>query len=262
MKIMKKIVLFLFVLIFATSCDMTEKVYLDEKGEVKYALSFDMNTMGSMMGQSEKNKDNFPMDTIMTLDQLENSDSKFAESFGKGMSEEEELKELMKDYKFHLKFTEEESFMSMFLDKKSIKDFNKEMKVFDKKFQNLLERKRQENEVLPDSLKSKNDFDLPFYSSLHFDYNGKTFKREGELKKTTKDDTKDDSGESGFDELESMISKMMTYKLEYHFPRPVKTISDTTVLMSWDRKTIYLEKPIQFVLDNPTAYNFEATLED
>lgn len=251
--IMKNLILLFVGLFLLTSCEITERVYIDENGEVSYATNIDLTQLMQMMPADNLSND-LPMDTIFTADGLSKADHDLTQGLGDSLEDEEE-KELMKDFKFHVKLDKTEGFMTVFLEKKSLKDFNSYMKEFDKNLTQLNRKRAEENKKLPDSLQ-KSDIDVPIYSTPQFTYDGKTFKRKGKFRDSMKKSEKDvESDIEGLEGLENLI----LYKLEYHFPKPIKSVSDKTIKLSADRKTIYLDKPMKTVMENPEAYDFEVT---
>ena len=53
-----------------------------------------------------------------------------------------------------------------------------------------------------------------------------------------------------------------TYKLNYHFPKPIKSVSNETAMFSADRKTVTIEYGFMDYIANPEALNLEVVLED
>ena len=53
-----------------------------------------------------------------------------------------------------------------------------------------------------------------------------------------------------------------TYKLNYHFPRAVKSVSNEKAMFSADRKTVTIEFPFMTYALDPEALNLEIVLED
>lgn len=245
---MKTIYTLLFALIFITSCEMTEKVHLNEDGSLKYAVELDMAAISQMMAMDpESREQDFPLDTVMTIKDFAKRDfmgSKKKKNQNK--EREENFEKVFKDFKVHVKMDENDGFFSFFTQKKSIADFNKSMLEMKKNIREI----RQQNE---DSEAEENMM-AEFLGNVQLNFDGKNFKRSGEVNLHRVNNEEAEK----MDELAGMLS----YQLEYHFPRPVKSISDTTVLMSWDRKTIYLKKPMTLLMNNPAAYNFSVELED
>jgi hypothetical protein len=53
-----------------------------------------------------------------------------------------------------------------------------------------------------------------------------------------------------------------TYKLNYHFPKPVKSVSNESALFSADRKMVTVSYSFMDYLLDPEALNLEVVLED
>ena len=58
-----------------------------------------------------------------------------------------------------------------------------------------------------------------------------------------------------------MIYESSKYVIKYHFPKPVKKVSNKTALFSEDRKTITIEYSFNEYMDNPDKLNFEVEFE-
>jgi len=243
---MKNLLLFLG-LLFISSCEITERVYIEENGDVSYATHVDLSQLMKMMPQEQKSED-LPIDTIYTVDELAKTDSELKQSMGKGLEDEEE-RELMKDFSFHVKLDETTGFMNMFLEKKSLKEFNGFMNTFAKKLTQINQKRQEENKSLPDSLQ-KPDIEIPIFSMPKLSYNGKTFERKGEFRELPKESTSQTMDAQGLDDL-------IQFNLEYHFPKRVKSVSDENAKLSADGKTVYLSKPMKLVMKDPNAYDFE-----
>ena len=60
----------------------------------------------------------------------------------------------------------------------------------------------------------------------------------------------------------AMMFGSSRYKLNYHFPRPIKSVSNNQALFSDDRKSFALEFDFMETLKNPELLNVEVVLED
>lgn len=249
---MKKLVLFLFGLAFFTSCEMTEKVYIYEDESVKYAYDMDLTQISPLlaMDKDEKLTEKFPIDTIMTVKGFFESDIMGDKK--KEVAQTENLEKVFKDFQIHFKMNEENGFFSFFTKQKNVNQLNNVLVDMQKNMEEV-EKENKEDESEPfDKLFTK------MFQSPSFSYDGKRFTRSGKVDISYMKEMEEDEKTMG---LMAMFG-VMNYKTEYHFPRPVKSISDTSVLMSWDRKTIYLQKPLSELMKNQEAYNFSLELED
>lgn len=244
---MKKLLLLLFATIFISSCSIKEEVYINNDKSINYGFNIGMDNLKGFLLSRNQDSLKLPIDTIMTLKEFSESDL-LGKSRKKVDSDEKEMLEVFKDFKVHFKLSESNGTFRFFTKQKNINKLNK---VMDNLSQKLTEKAQKED----------TDKDSEFFSEIistpRFSFKGNTFTR-----KENRDLTKlKEELENDKNDLLGMTS-MLKYQLEYHFPRPVKNISDTTVLMSWDRKTIYMEKSINDLFNDKNTLNFEVELED
>src|SRR5690554_6041779 len=120
---MKNLLLFGLGILLLTSCEFTEKVIIDENGDVSFSSHIDLTSLLTL--SQESHHEELPLDTIFTYNQLRNSDTDILPEQFKSADKEKE--ELMKDFMIHLKMDENEGFMSIFLKKQKMSDFNSHM---------------------------------------------------------------------------------------------------------------------------------------
>lgn len=237
---MKKLLLLGLGILLLTSCEFTEKVYIDENGDVSFSSHIDLT---SLLTLSQENlHEELPIDTIFTYDQMLNSDTDILPEQFKSVDKEEE--EMMKDFMIHLKMDENTGFMSIFLKNQKMSDFNSHMQYLSESVDRINAERALKSS---DSTASHPDIELPILSLPKLTYDGKSFSRKGKIEKFNQIQNEE------IDELSSLIK----FNVEYHFPKPVQWVSDESIKMSADRKTIYLEKPMRSIMDNPNAYDFE-----
>ena len=253
---MKKFVfLSIFSALFA-SCNMTEKVYINEDNSVKYAYDMDLSQVSPMLamgGNTEELQDKFPLDTVMTV-------KDFFESDLLGENNKDDLKDkaifdIFKGFNVHLKLNHENGLFSFITEQKNMSDLNSVLKNMGSKIKKY-EAKQSKDEA-------GQEFDKAFtqmFQTPTLSFDGKTFTRSGKVDLSYIDEIQNE--EQGMGMMAMSMFGAVRYKSEYHFPRPVKSVSDSTILTSWDRKTIYIEKPISELLNNNQAYNFTVELED
>ncbi|MDO5655080.1 MAG: hypothetical protein Q4G27_02955 [Flavobacteriaceae bacterium] len=248
---MKKIVLLLAFLLIFTSCEVTEKVYINPDNSAKYSFALNVSQIRMMALNPNHMDENFPTDTIMTIQEFAETDILGLENHQANSEEDKILEEVFDDFKVHVKITEKEGLISFFTEKKNISELNNTMSLFQQKLSASRKKKEQEESKDEELLFSE------LMGNLELNFDGKNFSRKGKMNFNSV------RKEGGFNEGDFRdLASIMSYTLEYHFPRPVKTISDTSVLMSWDRKTIYLRKPFLELISNPKAYDFTLELED
>ena len=242
---MKNLQLILLGLFLLTSCEITEKVYVDHQGNVSYSSNMDLTELMNMVPKDELKEIDYPVDSIFTVDGVAESNTEFSKGF-----ENDEERELLKEFLFHVKLDDNESFMKVILEKKNLNEFNSFMSNLTGKIDQINAKRMKQNETLPDSAQI-DLVDIPIFSMPKLSYNKKSFKRTGPIKSITES--------SKNEQMEGMegLKNMVKFKLEYHFDRPIKSVSDKSARLSPDAKTVYIEKPMSEAADNPEAFDFE-----
>lgn len=231
----------MFGLMLLSGCEITEKVYIDENANVSYSSFMDISNL-MMLSSEQEFMDDLPIDTTFTYSTLVQSDyGVFPEDFH--LDDEEEI-DLMKDFKVNLKMEKQSGFMSIYLEKQSMAEFNNFMQNINNQVKKINQERSLRN---MDSTQYSPPIELPILSNPLLTYDGKTFTRKGKIEKLSKHHNED---------LEE-IGNLIRFNLEYHFPKPIQWISDESIKMSADRKIIYVEKPLHEILENPNAYDFE-----
>lgn len=94
-------------------------------------------------------------------------------------------------------------------------------------------------------------------TSLDYNYDGKTFKRIAKIvDKEAYRKVVDSLGEM------TMMFASSTYKLNYHFPKRIKSVSNESAMFSDDRKSFSVEFGFMDYITDPEALNLEVVLED
>lgn len=243
--IMKQLSILLLGLFLLTSCEITEKVYIDQQGNVSYSSNMDLTQMMQMVPKDELKENDYPIDSIFTVDGIAKSNTDFSKGF-----EGDEEREIMKNFKIHVKLDDDVSFMNMILDKKNLNEFNSFMSNLSSNIETINAKRMKQNEALPDSAQI-DLVDIPIFSMPKLSYNKKSFKRTGPIKSIT-----ETSKSEQMEGMEGFVN-MIKFKLEYHFDRPIKSVSDKSARLSPDAKTVYIEKPMSEAADNPKAFDFE-----
>jgi hypothetical protein len=241
--------LYIFVAFFMlVSCKMTERMILSEDGLIEYETEIDVTEMiGFMYPQksidSLKLIGQFPIDTLISYAKLQDHH----ELKSKDLSEEElQLFKLMDKSYLHLEINEKLAKITMKTDKMPWKDFNAYWDRLDKGVQNLEKAKPGSTDKLKE---------IGFFNSMSVKYDGKTFQRINDPR--TQQTVLSDTALLGGAEM----MKMLTYKMEYRFPKPIKTISIDNASFSLDRKYMWIEVTAADMLENPEKYNFTIEFE-
>lgn len=245
-----------------TSCTITEKMILNEKGSGKFSYEIDGSQMMSMMGgamKSESNNDakkgkskKKDIDSTFTFKQLFASKK---DSIAKLSPEEQEKIKKMERFSVHMVMNEEKGIMnySMFTDFNSIAELQDVMSPVES-MKSLAPGGKDKMKAVDSGL-PEND------SSMKFFYDGKTFKKivakKESKKEEAKDTAQDDSEADKIKQSLQMIYGESNFKVVYQFPKAVKSVSIPNALFSEDRKTVTIEYPLKDYMENPDKLNFE-----
>jgi len=246
---MKNILLLIFCGILLMSCQITEKVYFSEDGSVKVERQIDVSEMMSqIISEKEidslRNKEHFPLDTIIPASELSNIRK---EDFDENRPGYEKLMKALDNAQLHIVLSENEFKITSIISGENTDDFNQ-------KSQGIVN-------ALEEYEKNKGeDESTGIYSSvgldyLQLEYDGKNFKRIGNVPLDEENDE-----ESEIKELKG-VSEFMNYKMEYHFPKPIKETSAENATFSKDGKTMYVDVNVQELFKTPEKYNFSVELE-
>lgn len=244
---MKKALFLLFSLITLTSCTFTEDIYINPDGSGKYAIDMDGSGLMAMIPKDslkvEKNIDSTfsfkkifeeKKDSIAKLSKEEQAKLKTLENFNMRMKMNYDTKQFL---------------FSMNTDFKSVSELQDVMTDMSA-IQKMGKKKSEGNPLASAGGFTDNN------SVLNYSYDGKKFVRKAVLNKKQVKKVKNDSVEAY-----KMIFESSKYVIKYHFPKPVKKVSNKTALFSEDRKTITIEYPFNEYMDNPDKLNFEVDFE-
>ena len=92
---------------------------------------------------------------------------------------------------------------------------------------------------------------------MQYEFDGNVFKRTAVVLDREAYEQLTDS----LSQLEMMFGSSK-YKLNYHFPKKIKSVSHEGALFSEDRKSVVIEYGFMEYLKNPEALNLEVILED
>lgn len=247
-----------------TSCTITEKMVLNEKGSGKFSYEIDGSQMMSMLGGAMKSESNNDSKDGKTNKKKKDIDSTFTfkqifdakkDSIAKLSPEEQEKIKKMERFSVHMVMNEEKGIMnySMFTDFNSIAELQDVMSPVES-MKSLAPGGKDKMKAVDSGL-PEND------SSMKFFYDGKTFKKivakKESKKEVAKDDAKDDSEAEKIKQSLEMIYGESNFKVVYQFPKAVKSVSIPNTLFSDDRKTVTIEYPLKDYMENPDKLNFE-----
>ncbi len=241
-----------FIVVFFTSCQFSENIYINEDGSGKMEFSFDASEIMHMAGNEvSKGTGEKDIDSTFTFKEIfeEKKDSIAT------LSPEEQAKlKALENFSVHMLMSEKD------------KKFNMEIFTDFKDARELQDMFTALNEVsnLQGKGNSKiNDPSNPFSamanggnSKLSYSFENNVFKRTVKvLDKEVQQKMKDSLGQA------AMMFASSKYKLNYHFPRKVKSVSNDKALFSSDGKTVTIEYGLMDYMTNPEVMNLEVVLE-
>ncbi|MFG6687991.1 hypothetical protein ACGK9U_15550 [Mariniflexile sp. HNIBRBA6329] len=240
----------LVVLSTFVSCQFSENIYINADGSGKMEFSFDgsqlMQMAGDKMGESQEKA----IDSTFSFKELF---STMKDSISKLSEEEQQKLKRLEPFNMHMVMDPKTSKMNfeMFTDFKNVNELQDMFKAM-KSFGDLKGKEKTGADNNPFS-----SFGGDGTTELDYKYDGKTFKRTAKiLDKEAYKQVTDSIGQM------AMMFGSSTYKLNYHFPKPIKSVSNETAMYSADRKTVTVEYDFMDYIANPEALNLEVVLED
>ena len=239
-------ILCLIVLSF-TSCQFSETIYINEDGSGKMEFGFNGSELMMMVGDNLSKENEEAIDSIMSFkDFLHEKRDSIAQL---PLADQEKLKAL-EPFSMHMVMNPETKEMKFDL----VTDFTKVNELQDM-FDAM--NKVQELDKKSDSMEN------PFAglnqenTELKYDFDGVTFTRNA----TVVDKELHNKSIEGLKETEMMFSNSK-YKLNYHFPKKIKSVSNENAMFSADHKSLTLEFGFMEYIKNPEALNITVILED
>lgn len=239
-----------------TSCQFSENIYINEDGSGKMEFSMDASEMMEMVsqmgdGESAKGMDKAMDSTIVFREFIEAN----KDSIATLTAEEQKKIKSLEDFTMHMSMDPEtkEMLFDLSLEFKNASELQDMFKAMNN-FSNL-----QGQGGSP-----TNSASSPFASmgndgstDVSYAFDGTTFKRSAKIIDKEAHQTAVDSlGQS------EMMFGASKYKINYHFPRAVKSFSKEGAMFSEDRKTVTFEVGFLDALKDPELLDFEIVLED
>lgn len=241
-----RLFLMFFVLISLVSCTVTENIYINDNGSGNFSVEMDGSALMAMM-PNDSLKTEKSIDSTFSFKQLmvEKKDS-----IAKLPKEQQELLKKLENFNMRMKMNAEKkqfvfSLNTDFKNVAELQDVMETMNAFSK-IQKGNKNTAEANPYIPTAGFGSNN------SVLSYAYNGKKFSRKATVNSTEMDEMENDSLQQY-----KMIFESSIYVLKYHFPKPVKKVSNTTALFSEDRKTITIQYPFSEYMANPDKLNIE-----
>ena len=240
-------------LVLMTSCQFSENIYMNADGTGTMELSMDASELMLMAGdEMKKESGDKPMDsTIVFKDFLEEKKDSIALL---SPEDQQKLKNL-ENFKMHMVMNPETKKMlfdmsTEFKNASELKDMFKAMNSFS----------NMQGEGGTNSKDTTNPFAViggEGSTEINYSYQSNVFKRSGKvIDKELHQQAMDSLGQM------AMMLSGSNYKLNYHFPKPVKSVSNEKALLSQDRKMVTLEVGLMESIRNPELLDIEVILED
>ncbi|MFK7078689.1 hypothetical protein V3470_09510 [Flavobacterium oreochromis] len=242
---MKYFVSLLLMFFLLTSCVFTETIEITKEGSGKYTFAMDGSSLMTMIP-----KDSLALgkeiDSVLTFKQLLEEKK---DSISKLSSKEQAELKNIENFSMRFKMNEKEKqfLFSLETSFKSVTDL-----------QGLIDNMESIQRFRKSSKNQKMRFmaDPSFFKGtsvkMECFYDGKKF-----LRKTILD--QEVLRKMNIDSLSQykMILEASRYIVNYHFPKPVKTISNKSVIFSNDRKIATVEFSFQEILKSPECLNLQ-----
>jgi hypothetical protein len=235
----------LFLLVFLSSCQVTETIHLNQDGTGKIEISKlrEEQSYMQLMGEEYSKEEIFRDTTYIFQDLI----AKHSETFSRLPAFEKAIFQKFNTVKVH--------------NKKS--SFEKEFRTtITQNFTTIAEvADLYKTEEYADDI--ENNYALvaeEHYYSVSFTFDGSTFKR---IVKIT-DAVELKKQQEEIERLKIRFSKfkvVQNFILKYHFPRKIKSVSNANAKISDDKKSLELQFLITDCLVNPESTNLEVVLE-
>ncbi len=252
---MKKLLLPVICLITAllTSCQFSENIYINEDGSGSMTFSVDASELMAMAGDklSEGEEETVIDSTIVFKDFLEEK----KDSIATLSTEDQEKLKALENFKMHMVMNSETKNMNFDLST----DFKNadELQDMFKAMNSVSNLQGQGGVQESDSSNPLSTMGNSKSSELNYSYKGGVFKRTAKI-------IDEELHQQAMDSLSEMAMMFgaSKYKLNYHFPRPIKSVSNDQAMFSEDRKSFALEFDFIEALKKPELLNVEVVLED
>lgn len=237
--------LFLLLLIIATSCQVTETLYLNEdgSGSLEIVESREEHSYMQLVKEEYSKEDVYKDTTFYFKDYY----TKYAETFNRTGKEDQDAYYKYADVKVHIKKSSYE------------KEFKTTISQNFTKITDLVDLYKTENYA--DDIKFNYSLAAEeHYYRVRYDYVGDKFNRYVKIIDAT-------HFKNNVDYIDKLKNSYRGYKLtqnyvlEYHFPRKIKSVSNASAKISDDKKSLKLEFLLTDCLQNPEITNLEVILE-
>ena len=236
---------FFLMLVFATSCQISETIHLKEDGSGKIVLMRlrDESSYMQVAGENYLKEEKFVDTAYVFKDFI----MKYKETFSRLPPFEQTIFQKFANVKVHLKKSSyDKEFRTTIT-----QDFNRLIEVAD-----LYKTEEYVDDI-------ENNYALTaeeHYYEVGYAFDGKIFERNVKITDIVELKKQQDIIESYKKQLFNFKINQ-PYVLNYHFPRRIKSVSNTEAKISEDRKSVSLEFLLSDCLQNPELSNLKVVLE-
>lgn len=252
MKFYSNLLLLVALALTVTSCQFSEDIYINEDGSGKMEFKFDGSALMAMGGDAMKEKNEENIDTTIVFKDFlyEKRDS-----IAKLSAEEQAKLKKLENFTMRMEMNAEK--------KKMVFDLTTEFKKISE-LKDAFKSFNETSKMMEGDKKKVTEDDNPFSalggdgtSDTSYEYNDGMFKRIVKITNPEKHKRVVDS----LGEMEMMLSSSV-YKINYHFPRKIKSTTAENAVYSSDKKTITVQYGFIDYIKDPEALNIEVVLED
>lgn len=235
-----------------TSCQFSESIYINEDGSGKMEFSFDaseiMQMAGDKMTQKAGEKE---IDSVFSFKTLLEEKK---DSISTLPVEQQEKLKALESFSIHIVMSAKQQKMNIgiFSAFKNVSELQNAFSALNvvSDMQNGDAETKDDNNPFSAMLNGGN-------SKLSYSLKDGVFKRTIKIiDKEVQEQLTDSLGQA------AMMFASSKYKLNYHFPRKVKSVSNENALFSEDRKSVTVEYDLMEYLSDPELTNLEIILED
>lgn len=248
---MRKLIFLLLISFVITSCTFTENITINPDGTGEYVLDMDGSAIMAMMPKDSLGRKNEKaIDSTFSFKQIFEEKK---DSIAKLSKEEQEKLKKLENFNMRMKmnYVSNQFLFSMNTKFKSVAELQNVMdNLGELQKMNKGKKDMTTNPLGNSSLFGNNS------SKINYLYDGKKFSRKAIVDKEVLKKLDNDSLKQY-----QTIFESSKYILKYHFPKPVKSVSNKTALFSEDRKTITIEHTFNEYMKEPEKLNFEVLFQ-
>ncbi|KAF2515176.1 hypothetical protein [Flavobacterium foetidum] len=240
-----KYLLIVLLLILASSCQITETITInpDGSGSIELEQFREENSYIQLAGEEYSKENVFQDTTYVFRDYI----SKYKENFLQYKPNEQQLFQKYANVKTHIKRSSfEKEFRTSFK-----LDFNKVSEIPD-----LFKTEDYASDI-------QHNYALTaerHYFRIGYSFDGKTFKRSVSIINNLELEKAKEQSEN-FEKKYGSSKLEQSYILRYNFPKKIKSVSNSKVIINSDKKSLTLEFKLSDCLGNPEITNLEVVLE-